>query len=99
MHSREAVMSAQLPQLPPSAEALEAVFCTKYGDPGTTGWSPRQRFRNGYFLPADIYEATVEQLITPGCRWIDVGGGHNIFPENRGLAATLVARSSWCVAV
>jgi 2-polyprenyl-3-methyl-5-hydroxy-6-metoxy-1,4-benzoquinol methylase len=89
----------QLPQLPPSRDALDGLFRTKYGDPARTGWSPRRRYQNGYFLPADIYEAVVAQLVTSGCRWIDVGGGHNIFPDNPGLAKQLVARTSRTVAV
>src|SRR3954470_10609249 len=85
--------------LPPSRDALDTLFRAKYGDLAQTGWSPRRRYQNGYFLPADIYEAVVAQLVTPGCRWIDVGGGHNIFPENPGLATQLVARTSRTVAV
>jgi SAM-dependent methyltransferase len=89
---------AALTAMPTSAE-LEAVFRSKYGDPAATGWSPRRRHGFGYFLPADIYEAVVARHSHPGCHWLDVGGGHAIFPENPTLAKELVARCSRVVAV
>jgi hypothetical protein len=92
-------MTSGVPELPPRPEALERLFRGKYGDPLTTGWSPRRRYRYGYYLPSDVYEAVVDQLVSPGCRWLDVGGGHNVFPENPALAKQLVARSARCVAV
>ena len=38
-------------------------------------------------------------MIAPGCFWLDVGGGHHIFPENADLSRTLAARSAMVVAV
>ena len=92
-------LNAGVPDLPPAPEALERLFRAKYGDPSSTGWSPRRRYKHGYFLPSDVYEAVVERLVVPGCRWLDVGGGHHIFPENASLARRLVARTSRCVSV
>jgi hypothetical protein len=83
----------------PSRAELERLFIQKYGDPARVGWSPNQRFRFGYYRPADVYEATIAKLIHPGCAWIDVGGGHSIFPENPGLARSLISRCSHVVAV
>ena len=83
----------------PAGSELEQLFLQKYGDPQRTGWAPRRRRRFGYALPADVYEALVSKLVTPGCRWIDVGGGHDVFPENPALARSLAARCSVLVAV
>lgn len=83
----------------PSPAELEALFRSKYGDPETTGGAPRRRFRFGYFSPADIYESVVSRRVTKGCAWLDVGGGHAIFPENPDLARALVARCAKVVAV
>jgi ubiquinone/menaquinone biosynthesis C-methylase UbiE len=76
----------------PTSPELAALFRQKYGDPSTTGWSPRRRFRFGYYLPADVYEAVVRKLVDSGTAWLDVGGGDAIFPENPGLARELVRR-------
>jgi 2-polyprenyl-3-methyl-5-hydroxy-6-metoxy-1,4-benzoquinol methylase len=46
-----------------------------------------------------VYECVVDKLVAPGCLWLDVGGGHNIFPENAGLARELVSRCAKVVAV
>jgi SAM-dependent methyltransferase len=91
-------MSAQSFSLPTPSD-LDQLFRQKYGDPATVGWSPRQRYEFGYYLPADVYEATVKKLVFEGCEWIDIGGGHNVFPENPGLARILVDRCRSVVAV
>ena len=83
----------------PDSSATEKHFRQKYGAPESTGWAPARRWRYDYFLPADRYEAIVESLVQPGCRWIDIGGGHDVFPENPTLARELVARCSRVVAV
>jgi SAM-dependent methyltransferase len=53
----------------------------------------------GYYLPSDVYEAVVKQHVFIGCSWIDVGGGHHIFPENPTLSRSLATRCSLVVAV
>lgn len=83
----------------PSESELEILFHQKYGSPVEAGWSPRQRHRFGYYLPADVYEALVARLIVPGSNWLDVGGGHEIFPENPALAHALAKRCARVVAV
>lgn len=83
----------------PTNQELEAVYLSKYGQPAQTGWSPRRRHRFCYYLPADIYEAVVTRHVHPGCNWLDVGGGHSIFPDNPTLARELVARCSRVVAI
>ena len=83
----------------PSREELKELFLQKHGRPEEIGWAPRRRFRFEYYLPADVYEATVKKHVFDGCAWIDIGGGHSIFPENAGLACSLASRCSRIVAV
>ena len=83
----------------PTPQELEAPFRQKYGALEGVGWAPRRRFRFGYYLPADVYESLVGKLIVPGSAWLDVGGGHAIFPENPGLARQLASRCARVVAV
>ena len=82
-----------------SRDRLDRLFRHKYGDPARTGWAPSARWRYDYFLPADYYEAVVESLVTLGCRWVDIGGGHQVFPDNPGLARELGARAAEFVAL
>jgi 2-polyprenyl-3-methyl-5-hydroxy-6-metoxy-1,4-benzoquinol methylase len=82
-----------------SSSDLETVFQKKYGEPQSTGWSPKRRFRFGYYLPADVYEAAVAKYVADSCTWLDVGGGRAIFPDNPALATELVARCAKVVAV
>src|ERR1044071_8320630 len=83
----------------PSRQELDSVFRIKYGQPDAAGWSPRTRLQADYFLPADVYEAVVSRHVLPGCRWIDVGGGHSLFPTNPELSKIVAARCSKVVAV
>jgi SAM-dependent methyltransferase len=83
----------------PTREQLKGLFLQKYGHPEQVGWAPRRRYRFAYYLPSDVYECLVGTLVTPGCAWLDVGGGHDIFPQNPGLARELVSRSAKVVAI
>jgi 2-polyprenyl-3-methyl-5-hydroxy-6-metoxy-1,4-benzoquinol methylase len=78
---------------------LHNVFRAKYGSPEECGPKPKRRLDFGYFSPDDYYEASVEKLITEGCRWLDVGGGRDVFPMNPELATTLSGRASILVGV
>ena len=80
-------------------EDLRQLFRLKYGDPATTGWSPRRRFEFGYYQPADYYEALVEKLVTAETDWIDIGGGGALFPDNHPLSKLLSERARRLVAV
>jgi SAM-dependent methyltransferase len=71
---------------------LERIFALKYGGIEPPGWGPRMRRRFGYFTPDDHYEALVDQLVVPGCAWLDVGCGREVFPNNQDLARELAAR-------
>ncbi len=83
----------------PSAQDLDALFRRHNGDPGEHGWRVRMRRRFGYFSPDEWYEAVVDRLVAPGCRWVDVGGGKSIFPQNRGLSRELANRCAVLVGV
>jgi hypothetical protein len=83
----------------PTAAELQAVFAERYQLPREIGWSPRRRQAAGYFLPAEVYEATVAKHVFEACDWVDVGGGHNIFPEHPALARRLVSRCRSTVAI
>jgi SAM-dependent methyltransferase len=83
----------------PGPDQLAALFRAKYGEPGSTGPSPGRRLRYRYYTPDDVYEALVASLVTPGCRWLDVGGGRDVFPSNPKLATELATRAGLLVGV
>jgi SAM-dependent methyltransferase len=51
------------------------------------------RWRAGYFTPDDHYEALLDTLVEPGTRWLDVGCGRALFPNNPDLSRELADRS------
>ncbi|MFO0938627.1 MAG: class I SAM-dependent methyltransferase [Gemmataceae bacterium] len=75
------------------------VFRTRYGIDRQVGPKPQRRLDFGYFSPDLYYEATVEKLVTPGSRWLDVGGGRDVFPMNPQFSQTLANRTSDFVGV
>lgn len=83
----------------PTKAELENVFQLRFGDPSATGWCPALMHRFGYFTPDDYYEALVSKLVREGQPWLDVGGGRDLFPHNRQLAALLSERSGGVVSV
>src|SRR5438046_81698 len=78
--------------LTPTDSELWDVFSLKHGDPGTFGKGLRAQLRFNYFTPDEHYESLVVKLVTKDCVWLDVGCGHNIFPNNRPLAEMLAQR-------
>jgi 2-polyprenyl-3-methyl-5-hydroxy-6-metoxy-1,4-benzoquinol methylase len=85
-------VSAPLLLRMPDRAALRQMFHLRYGAPDRLGWGPRLRLAHEYFTPDDVYEALVAGLVAPGTRWLDVGCGRELFPNNPGLAATLSRR-------
>ncbi len=85
--------------LEPTGAELEEVFRLKHGAPESYGWMPRAWLRYRYFNPDDVYEALVARLVTPGCAWLDVGCGREVFPTNRPLARILADRCGVLVGV
>lgn len=77
----------------PSRADLDEVFRLKYGDPDASGWCISLMNRVGYFTPDEIYEALVAKMVRTGQAWLDVGGGRDLFPHNRALAARLAEQS------
>lgn len=71
---------------------MAELFRLKYGAPQIAGWGPRLRLSFDYFTPDDFYEATVAALLPPGGRWLDVGSGRSLFPDNPRLARQLADR-------
>jgi len=69
------------------------------GDAGRYGWATRMRLNFDYFTPDEVYEATVERIVAPGCAWLDVGCGRNVFPNNPRLARVLAERCALLVGV
>jgi len=91
--------TARITTILPTATELEELFLQKYGPLEAAGWGPALRRRFGYFLPSDVYEAVIKKLAADGCNWVDVGGGHQVFPENRELARVLSKRCAAMVGV
>lgn len=83
----------------PDAPALRQMFHRRYGVEGALGWGPRLRRDYGYHTPDDVYEALVAGLVAPGMRWLDVGCGRELFPNNLGLAEILSRRCARLVGV
>jgi SAM-dependent methyltransferase len=83
----------------PSREQILRLLALKHQDPLREGWAVRARYRHGYLLPDDVYTAVVERHVTPGTRWVDVGGGRNVFPFHRALAKVLAERCQLLVGV
>lgn len=82
-----------------TADEAAAVRLAKCGARQTWGWEPRLRERFGYSTPDDYYEALVAKMVFPGCQWLDVGCGHEIFPTNARLAAELAERCGFLMGI
>src|SRR5262249_26080851 len=77
----------------PDDTVLQQVFALKYGPDAELGWGPRLRAAHGYHTPDDWYEALLASVVVPGIRWLDVGCGRELCPNNRALASVLAARA------
>lgn len=83
----------------PDAAALRQMFHLRYGTEAGLGWGPRLRRDHGYHTPDDVYEALLAGLVGQGCRWLDVGCGRHLFPNNPQLARSLASRCARLVGV
>ena len=99
MHQMDSVKVSNKATYGVTSQDLYKLFLLKYGDPEETGWAPRRRLRFGYYQPADHYEALVNKLVSADTNWLDVGGGRDLFPNNRRLAQTLSERAHLLVGV
>lgn len=93
------LQSISCPIAEPSREELR--YVDELPDQGVAriGWGPQLRRRAGYFLPDAYYEALVARSVEPGCAWLDVGCGRDLFPHNEPLARVLAARCGRLVGV
>jgi len=73
-------------------EQLAEVFRLKFGAPNRLGPLPRVWRRLGYYTPDEFYETIVLGLVQGNTRWLDVGCGRDVFPNNRNLARILSSR-------
>ena len=80
------------------SDLLDA-FRSRYGEASQVGPKPQRRLDCGYFSPDLYYEATVEKIVTQDCRWLDVGGGRDVFPLNPDFARKLSIRVGTLVGV
>ncbi len=92
-------MSAPVLLRLPDAASLKQMFHLRYGPAERLGWGPALRRDYGYYTPDDVYEALVAGLVTHGVRWLDVGCGRELFPNNLGLAELLSKRCARLVGV
>jgi 2-polyprenyl-3-methyl-5-hydroxy-6-metoxy-1,4-benzoquinol methylase len=83
----------------PSYRDLEKHSESLYGDIRQHGWRVRMKHWFGYVSSEAWYETMVDNLVTEGCSWIDVGGGKSIFPSNKPLSARLAKRCAFLVGV
>lgn len=83
----------------PSAALRDELFVAKYGPPDEVPWPPRNRRRAGYSLPADVYEGVVSRHVDEQTAWLDVGGGHELFPHSPAVSARLAGRCRRLVVV
>lgn len=76
----------------PTRDKLEEIFQLKYADAAGLGWQPQLNRRFGYFTPHDVYEATVDTLVTAQTTWMDVGGGGSVLVYNPRAARQIAER-------
>ena len=76
----------------------KCLFRFTYGrDP--KGEGPRIRKKFAYFTPEDYYQASIVSLLKRNDKWLDIGCGRNIFPDNERLARVLTKRAKETVGV
>lgn len=63
------------------------------------GWRVRMHHRFRYFAPDRWYQGIVSGLVSEKSKWIDVGGGKTVFPNDQKLACELAKRCSLLVSV
>ena len=69
--------------------ALDNMILEKNGAPATWGWGPRLRLAFGHASPDDWYEALLTVTVNSDTRWLDVGCGRDLLPNNVATARRL----------
>ena len=59
----------------------------------------RMRRWTSYIPPQQVYATLLDNLVSPGTRWLDVGCGESPLPDDRAAAARLAARTGALVGV
>ncbi len=81
-------------------QAESAAFHEKlFGDVRKHGWRVRLNARFGFHPPDFWYELVVNRLIGTETRWVDIGGGKAIFPNNPKLSQELSQRCRFLLGV
>jgi SAM-dependent methyltransferase len=77
---------------------VKRVFRFTYGrDP--LGDGPRIRKKFSYFTPEDYYQASIVACLKKNDKWLDIGCGRDIFPNNPRLTKVLTSRAKETVGV
>ncbi len=74
------------------------VFRYTYGKK-PKGWGPRIRQEYDYYTPEDYYQASIVSILKAEDKWLDIGSGRDIFPNNHRLAKVLTSRAKETVGV
>jgi len=77
---------------------VKRIFRFTYGS-NPEGEGPRIRKSYAYFTPEDYYQASIATILKKGDKWLDIGCGRDIFPDNKRLANILAARAKEIVGV
>jgi len=83
----------------PTSRDLTRAHLGRFGSWQEMGPMPRSWMRVNYYPPDVHYEAVVSNLVREGTRWLDVGCGRGIFPDNRRLAQDLIERCETVVGI
>ena len=77
---------------------VKRIFRFTYGS-NPTGDGPQIRKNYDYHTPEDYYQASIASILKPGDKWLDIGCGRDIFPNNQRLAKVLTTRAKETVGV
>ncbi len=77
---------------------VKRVFRFTYGS-NPKGKAPQIRKKFAYFTPEDYYQAAIVSILKRQDKWLDIGCGRDIFPDNPRLAQVLTSRTKETVGV
>jgi 2-polyprenyl-3-methyl-5-hydroxy-6-metoxy-1,4-benzoquinol methylase len=71
----------------------------RHGANGAVGPAIKARRAYEYFTPEEYYECVLDSLVQDNTRWLDVGCGRDLLPNNRALAEILARRCGRLVGI